>query len=684
MAGGKFNAFAGVIPKLSPRLLDQRNAQRADNLKAFSGELRSWKRPLFVTTATKGLLGPVKSIYRLNNGTVDFWLNWLTDVDVVPSFLAGDTTKRLYYTGDGSPKKTNLALATSGADLPFDSYEMGIPVPATPTVAIGTAGSTPNSTRTYLMTFVNGWGEEGPPSAVSAPLTFGATGFSINLTALDLGNKAVTSINLVGNVATVIAPAHGFRDGSKVLITNAGQAEYNGRQTIKLVDANTFTFIVVGTPATPATGTIIATGNYNLAKRRIYRSVVGSTGITAWQLVGEIADMTTATFTDNFVDGVLGVVCPSFNPSLTLSSWSEPPANMVGLLELPNQIMAGFAGNTLCFSEPTWPHAWPARYQITFPFNIINIKSYGSTVVVATDGSPYTVTGTTSENMSESKVEDWPEPCASKRGMTAGPSGVIYPSPNGAIQGGLSGFENVSEPYFTRDEWQEQVFPSTTIGVVYDGRYYAFFSDTASSGGGLIMTKAGDAPGVLFHNQYVTAAMADRANSKLYVVQGANINEWDADDNNLIPFDWWSKVMTIGKPTNYGAVIIEALYSLLNDAAAQAASQAADLAFNQTILPNGYTGGEINDAALDEFDINGSLLRGGNTSPYDQRYLQLQVYSMDEDSNMVLSDTILFTGRATERLSSGFESDTWQYRITGNIPVQEFKYAEVPTDMKTL
>lgn len=74
---------------------------------------------------------------------------------------------------------------------------------------------------------------------------------------------SVSSLTRSGVTATVVtASAHSL--SSNVLITVAGavETEYNGVQTITVVDSTTFTYIVAGTPATPATGTITAAGDF--------------------------------------------------------------------------------------------------------------------------------------------------------------------------------------------------------------------------------------------------------------------------------------------------------------------------------------------------------------------------------------------------------------------------------------
>ena len=74
--------------------------------------------------------------------------------------------------------------------------------------------------------------------------------------------ETVTQITRVGSVATVSHTAHGLTAGQKVLISGlAIEVEYKGVKTITTVpDANSYTYTVSGTPTSPATGTIKATG----------------------------------------------------------------------------------------------------------------------------------------------------------------------------------------------------------------------------------------------------------------------------------------------------------------------------------------------------------------------------------------------------------------------------------------
>jgi hypothetical protein len=88
--------------------------------------------------------------------------------------------------------------------------------------------------------------------------TIGTTGAPLTLDFTLGTDVSVTSITRSSTTATVTATAHGFTTGDQVNIRGAVQTDYNGDFIVTVTDANTFTYTVSGSPATPATGTIIA------------------------------------------------------------------------------------------------------------------------------------------------------------------------------------------------------------------------------------------------------------------------------------------------------------------------------------------------------------------------------------------------------------------------------------------
>lgn len=69
---------------------------------------------------------------------------------------------------------------------------------------------------------------------------------------------ASVAIARSGSTATVTHASHGLASGNSVRIRGADQPEYNGIFVITVTGSDTYTYTVAGTPATPATGTIVS------------------------------------------------------------------------------------------------------------------------------------------------------------------------------------------------------------------------------------------------------------------------------------------------------------------------------------------------------------------------------------------------------------------------------------------
>jgi hypothetical protein len=98
-----------------------------------------------------------------------------------------------------------------------------------------------------------------------ADLTFklNAATFTSTSQTIDLGPisfATASSLTRSGTTATLVSSGIvtklGLVTGSTIVVSGAAQSAYNGGQTITVVDANTVTFTVSGSPVTPATGTI--------------------------------------------------------------------------------------------------------------------------------------------------------------------------------------------------------------------------------------------------------------------------------------------------------------------------------------------------------------------------------------------------------------------------------------------
>lgn len=177
-------SFSGVAPRYAPYALADNQAQTALNTRLWKGLLEPLPGGLSVASIANRF-GVKKALYRMGQSSASdtqFWLSWNSEVDVCRSPIAGETSERTYYTGDGKPKFTDTALATAGTPYPFSSYDLGVPEPVAAAVATvsgaGQAGAVPE-TRAYTYTHVRNYGgfteESAPAPVVMADVLAGQT-----------------------------------------------------------------------------------------------------------------------------------------------------------------------------------------------------------------------------------------------------------------------------------------------------------------------------------------------------------------------------------------------------------------------------------------------------------------------------------------------------------------------------
>lgn len=164
---------------------------------------------------------PVGNLYHLSGST---FLQWTAsyEVDVVPSPLADNTSKRVYYSGYGVPQITNLSMATAGAaPYPFMSFVLGMTI-GPKILDVTTSGGTGADNRAYLYTFVSPWGEEGAPSEPAEILSaIGGTVVlkKIGVTTRKYSSSPAAPVGVAADVTFIAAPVPGFL---RITLTDAG------------------------------------------------------------------------------------------------------------------------------------------------------------------------------------------------------------------------------------------------------------------------------------------------------------------------------------------------------------------------------------------------------------------------------------------------------------------------------
>jgi hypothetical protein len=107
------------------------------------------------------------------------------------------------------------------------------------------------------------------------------------------------TITSASGIATATCAAHGYADGDPVTIAGAAQDSYNGTHQIRVTDANTFTFTVSGTPVSPATGTITATGYDETYFKYTKYVFCAGRDLVLHESTGELCEITESVYQDS-------------------------------------------------------------------------------------------------------------------------------------------------------------------------------------------------------------------------------------------------------------------------------------------------------------------------------------------------------------------------------------------------
>jgi hypothetical protein len=197
----------GIAPRVNPRSLADNKAQTATNLRHGGADWQSWFQDLQVVVLPK--VGTKQAIYRMGSSALEseYWLHWITDVDVARGAIAGNANEPTYYTGDSEPRKTDLTLALSGGGgaYPNNYRTLGLPKPASALTAAASGavvGTATAEDRYYVYTLISSDGEESAPCAISNKVTV-QSGQIVTLTGFDVlltGSYNVVSKRIYVNV----------------------------------------------------------------------------------------------------------------------------------------------------------------------------------------------------------------------------------------------------------------------------------------------------------------------------------------------------------------------------------------------------------------------------------------------------------------------------------------------------
>jgi hypothetical protein len=244
---------------------------------------------------------------------------------------------------------------------------------------------------------------------------------------------------------------------------------------------------------------------------------------------------------------------------LETNEYDPPPENLKGLIAAQNNILVGFDGNQLFFSEPNVPHAWPAKYALTFEYDIVGVASVGGYILVLTEEYPYQVSGNNPATMAYARI-DTLYPCLSKRSIVNMGYGVAYVTYGGlAVYNPSGGMDLITKFVHDWDTWPEAVDLTNVTGRFYNGKYFG------SDGTASFIFERDDRIGGYFVqiNYKFTAAWYDPQSNDFYYISDnlGNLYEWDKTTQPLSSAEWKSKTIVTKDFLNLGAARIIADYA---------------------------------------------------------------------------------------------------------------------------
>jgi len=487
--------FKGIRPKSDPELLENYEAQTAQNAYLRKGLLHPWNQTLKIDDVTGNEL--VRTIKFFQD---THWLEWSADVDLVEAPLAGDTAYKFYYTGDGVPKKSNLTLASTGTGAkPISFYPLAMPSPkheATATVDPPPNGSGDDRNVNYMWTLVSNWSEESIPSPVSNTVA-AKTGEAVDLTGMTHEWQAGTAYTVGEFVVPTVANDYIYKcvtAGTTDALEPIWQTDIDVDQWDNAVRWRCFPD--------------------NLSYKNIYRLNTGEE-FGVYYFVAQIAVAET-TYEDIIEDTALRIAIPSI-------TWDPPPDELSGLCYMGNGIMVGFSGKDVYFSDPWHFWAFPTDYILSIPFSIIALAVLGDGVIVAlTEKIPYIFTG-----VDPSAITHFPlpesAPCQSKRGVATtvldeagGRNSVaMFPGPEGIYVVNATGGTLLTKNSFDKKAWASY-YPTTMHGHIHSDFYFGFYSSGGNEGCIVLDLTTLD---VTTLSLYADAAYVDQKTDTLYYVK---------------------------------------------------------------------------------------------------------------------------------------------------------------------
>jgi hypothetical protein len=295
---------------------------------------------------------------------------------------------------------------------------------------------------------------------------------------------------------------------------------------------------------------------YDIAYRRIYRAAAGATGVS-FLFVAEVP-VYQLVYVDGIPDNQLG-------EPLATTNFELPPEDLLGITMLPNNVLAGITKFGLRLSAAGYHYAFPLANEYGTDKPPVGLGAIDSTVVILTEGHPYTAFGSDPSAYQMSK-DTFGLACTSKLGIVSVDKlGVVYPSPVGYIgYAGQGGSRRITEAVLTPRQFKS-LNPETMVAAIHGGDLYFWFEDEAGKRG-YIYDLNETSTGLVRTDVHPTAVYTESTDDQLLMVldegsidNGAtyapaaanDLVEWDASEDHLMNRDWISGVKKLSMPAAF-------------------------------------------------------------------------------------------------------------------------------------
>lgn len=554
----RLTPFLGMIPRRDARLMEQRYAQAAVDVRLTSGALEAYRQTRTVQQDVQLSAGEVASIARWRGEVGSEWLRFPSVVSVVRGPVSGDVWERVYWTGDSRYGQPMYAWAGNieGSEPPSTPYKLGVPAPedaphADPieppqgSVAAVHADERPIRVVTEnphgletgeIVRFDITAGEPGDDEEDLGDFLSTSEGFQVEAT----GGKELRLENTDGTVRDY----SGFESGTwevyiapevqerrfyvHTYVTELGE-EGPPSPPSTAIDAGTWQEVSLSIPPLdPEAGQ-----GRLIRRRRIYRTAAGSRG-AAFQFVDEI-DLAAESYTDV-------VKTEDLAETISSTAYDPPPSGLSSLDVLPTGSLVGAYQQDVCFSEPYLPHAWPAAYRLTLDHPIVAVAVFDTHVVATTEGRPYLITGADPRSMAPTRLPVT-QGCVSARSVVSLGYAVVYASVDGLVMVDNNGARLITRDVISPQEWAGYA-PESMHGYEHEGRCVLFYN-TGERRGALVIDPRNPEGGVLEWSLWARSGYRDPADPYLYLLtEAGDIVQWDAGDETL-SYRWRSAVLPI-------------------------------------------------------------------------------------------------------------------------------------------